>query len=289
MSVQSKIRTSDVVYDQATGLLARLYIPETAPIGAVVDIHGGAWSAGDLLSNASIAEALAAAGILVMSIDFRKPPVAHYPASIADTHLAIRWLKAIAPSYGVASDRVGGIGTSSGGHQLLLAYLGRHDPRYAASNLPEVIEWDHDGKHSVVSGHQEATLAYLILCWPVADPLERYKLIAQGQGRQDLIDFHHAYWPDEAAMADGNPQQILEAAATGELPPTLIIQGTTDANLPAGSADRLAAAYSKAGGAASLSMFEDAVHGFITRFPDSDAGQEATKLIVDFAIEHSSG
>jgi hypothetical protein len=40
---------------------------------------GGAWTSGDRLHNVAIAEALAADGIIVLSIDFRMPPLAAIP------------------------------------------------------------------------------------------------------------------------------------------------------------------------------------------------------------------
>ena len=81
--------------------------------------------------------ALAKSGIVVLAIDFRMPPPHRYPASIADIHYATRWLKAHAGEFGSRRDLVGGLGTSSGAHQLLLSFLKPNDPRYAALPLPE--------------------------------------------------------------------------------------------------------------------------------------------------------
>lgn len=286
MSVRTPFQVVDIVYDDRNNLLARLYIPEK-PIGAVVDVHGGGWISGDRLSNAVIAEALAEAGILVMSIDFRKPPVARYPAAIIDTHLAIRWLKAIAPIYGVPSERVGGLGTSSGGHQLMLAYLGREGADYSVATLPKGFAAELCSRSQpIFISAQNAELAFLILGWPVADPFERYCMVVANRDQQ-LVDAHHAFWPDEAAMADANPQALLEAMRPRPLPPMLILQGGKDANLPQGSADRLASAYQGAGGTAKVALFPDAPHAFVTREPNSDAAGNAKKMIVDFAVGQS--
>ena len=53
-----------------------------APV--LLQVHGGGWTSGTRLQNAVICEALAAAGIVVASLDFRMPPEAKYPASIND-------------------------------------------------------------------------------------------------------------------------------------------------------------------------------------------------------------
>src|SRR5438552_16726589 len=103
-------------------LLARLYRPVgTGPYPAVVQVHGGAWTSKDRTDNDFIAKALAESGILVASIDFRMPPEAAYPASLADINLGVRWLKARARQYGSRPGWVGLFGTSSGRHQVLLA------------------------------------------------------------------------------------------------------------------------------------------------------------------------
>ena len=138
--VQAEIRIEDVEYQRQAGraLLARLYRPAgTGPFPAVVQVHGGAWVSKDRSDNAFIAKALAESGMLVASIDFRMPPEAPYPASLADINLAVRWLKARARTYGSRPDRLGLFGTSSGGHQALLAAMRPDDPRYAALPLPE--------------------------------------------------------------------------------------------------------------------------------------------------------
>src|SRR6202171_1684262 len=97
------VRIEDVEYQRQGGraLLARLYRPAgTGPYPAVVQIHGGAWVNKDRTDNDFIARAFAESGILVASIDFRMPPEAPYPASLADINLGARWLQARAARYG---------------------------------------------------------------------------------------------------------------------------------------------------------------------------------------------
>ena len=72
-----EVASEDIEYLRHGGkpLLARLYRPTGAGPGpALVEIHGGAWTSGDRLNNAAIATALAAAGSVVLSLDFRMPP-----------------------------------------------------------------------------------------------------------------------------------------------------------------------------------------------------------------------
>lgn len=265
------IHVEDIEYlrHPSGALLARIYRPkEGRPRAALVSMHGGRWTRETRLTNAVIDEALARDGALVMALDIRMPPVARYPDCLADINYAIRWLKVYARMLG-AGDRVGGIGTSSGGHQIMLSAMRPHDPRYAALPGPEGID---------------ASLAFVIACWPVLDPLARYKM-AKAKGMDDHVAAHHAYWPDEAAQAEGNPQMILDRAEPVELPPALVIQGTGDVILPTDMADNFAAAYRKAGGFIDLRKFDGQPHTFITKEPAAPASQEAVEVIKAFVRE----
>src|SRR2546430_10443869 len=126
-----QIEVRDLEYQHRDGkpLLARLYRPiGVGPFPALIEVHGGAWASGDRLNNAPLDEALAKSGIVVLAIDFRMPLQHRYPASIADVNLATRWLKNHAEEFGSRRELVGGLGTSSGAHQLLLSVLKPSDP-----------------------------------------------------------------------------------------------------------------------------------------------------------------
>ena len=105
-----KFTTEDLPYHTVGGetLLAKLYRPQGAgPFPAVVGVHGGAWTSGDRNNNKAIDEALAAAGVVVLALDFRLAPKAPYPASVADVNQGTRWLKAHAEKYGSRAGWVG--------------------------------------------------------------------------------------------------------------------------------------------------------------------------------------
>jgi acetyl esterase/lipase len=258
-----------------TPLLARLYRPKgQGPFPALIDVHGGAWASGDRLNNAPIDEALAKSGIVVLAIDFRMPPRHRYPHSIADIHYAIRWLKAHAGEFGSRRDLVSAIGTSSGAHQLLLTALKPDDPRYAALPLSG-------------GAGEDARLPYIVLCWPISDPLARYRMVKE-KGNTRLVEAHDAYWASEAEMTEGNPQLILERGeATTPLPPAIVVQGTGDDNVTSDMADRFAAAYRGRGGSLDLHKFDGQPHTFIVRDPASDASRQATEKLRDFILVRS--
>ncbi len=260
-------------------LLARLFKPRgQGPFPAIVELHGGAWNLGDRLMDVAINEPLAQSGVVVAALDFRMPPEASYPASLADINYAIRWLKTRAAEFGSRADLVGALGSSSGAHQAMLAAMRPHDPRYAALPLPA-------GTPAV-----DASLRCVVLCWPVIDPLARYhyakQIKAGGKPYPELIDLvlplHDKYWQTEEAMAEGNPVLALERGERVALPPVLYVQGTHDVAHPRVDLDRFVTQYRQAGGQVELELFEGEAEGFIIRKPSSPASGQALKKIVAF-------
>jgi acetyl esterase len=272
------VRVEDVEYQRQGGrpLLARLYRPGgVGPFPAALQVHGGAWVSKDRTDNDFIAKALAESGIFVASIDFRMPPEAPYPASLADINLATRWLKANAREFRSRADWVGSFGTSSGGHQVLLAALRPEDTRYSALWLPDAPALD-------------ARVAFVISGWGVLDPLLRYEL-AKKAGNVGLVENHHTFWGDEATMAEGSPPRILERGERVDLPPALLFGGDRDEWVPVEVMRKFAADYRKAGGEAELQLFANANHGFMTGKPDAPYAAAAIDHMRTFIRNHTVG
>ncbi|HSN05254.1 MAG TPA: alpha/beta hydrolase [Nitrospira sp.] len=257
-------------------LLARVYRPRgTGPFPLVIDLHGGAWCKKDRSSDAGTDEPLARSGVVVVALDFRMPPEAGYPASLADINYAIRWCKVRAAELGSRPDMVGILGVSSGGHQAMLAAMRPGDARYTALPL--------SAREAV-----DATLRCVVLCWPVIDPLGRYHYARTMQGgahakqADEWVRCHDQYWPDEAAMAEGNPTLALERGERVQMPPVLYLQGTADLAHPVPNRERFIANYRKAGGRVELHLFEGVGEAFITNDPASPAALEAIDRIIEF-------
>jgi acetyl esterase/lipase len=246
-----EVRWRDIEYrhDGSRSWLARVFEPQgSGPFPAVVEIHGGAWNHNDRTQNAAADEALAATGLVVVAPDFRLGTEAAYPASMADINYATRWLKAHAGDFNATPKALGGLGYSSGGHMVMLGAMRPRDPRYTTLRLEEAPKLD-------------ASLAYVMMGWPVLDPLARY-VHSKNLGREELLVAHHNYFIDEAGMREANPQLILERGEAVELPPALFLHGADDNVLSPRTAERFVEAYGKAGGYIELAAFPRVGHGY---------------------------
>ena len=274
------IEVTDVEYLQHgdAPLLARMYLPRgPGPFPLVIDVHGGAWCRGDRLDEDTVSRALACQGIAVAALDFRMPPAAGYPASLADLNFAIRWLKSDAARWHTRPHWVGVLGLSSGAHQAILAAMRPRDARYPSIALP-------------AGPGPDARVAFAVLCWPVIDPLGRYRFARQwrasGQPYPEAVDRvlpdHDRYWGSEEAMAEGNPLRALERGEPVELPPVLYLQGEQDLIHPREHAERFVAAYRQAGGALDLRIYPGEDAAFIIKKPDAPATAQAIRDIAAF-------
>src|SRR5207237_8697112 len=183
------------------------------PFPAVVDLHGGAWTSGDLAGTKGLDETLAKNGFVVASLNFRHAADG-YPTSLIDINYAVRWVKARARDLKIRPDQVGIAGQSTGGHLAMLAAMRPNDSRYASVALPA-------GSPAV-----DATVRAVAMSWPVINPLSRYRnaqKLAKGPKPPafsiGLQEKHDMYWGTEAAMTGGNPMPLLERGQNVPTPP----------------------------------------------------------------------
>ncbi|MEC9153782.1 MAG: alpha/beta hydrolase [Pseudomonadota bacterium] len=245
----------------------RVYQPQgDGPFPVLIDVHGGAWTRGNHLNNALIDEALAASGIIVMALEFRQSPDHVYPAQVQDVNYGTRWAKTHAAEFGGDPDNVGGLGTSSGGHSMMLSALRYDEPRYNDEAVPG-------------GEHQTAELRYAITGWPVLDSHARY-LYAKDAGIARLMEPSESYFPNEAAMQEGSPQQSLDRGDYRALPPMLILQGESDDNIPLAIPERFVETFRAKGGIVNITYFPSMPHAFAQNpGPDTD---KAIALMKDF-------
>ncbi len=223
MSYAFTTETVEYLRHGETPWMAKLYLPTGGgPFPMVIDLHGGAWSQGDLADCDARDQVLAASGLVVAAINFRHGADG-YPTSLADINYAVRWMKANAKRFNGRADRIGLSGTSSGGHLAMLAAMRPTDSRYAA--VPSPAGWPAP----------DATVQAIVMQWPVINPISRYlhalRLRAGANPPAwigNIPERQETYWGSQAAMAEGNPIRILEDGEKVLTPPTLWIQGQPD-------------------------------------------------------------
>jgi acetyl esterase/lipase len=131
----------NVIYGMVSGLALLMDVHRPAqPNGiAIVAIQGTGWyqpmryDAPALKGGREVVEhasRFAAAGYTVFVINHRSAPRFRFPDPVEDAQRAVRFIRAHGAEYGITSDRVGGWGSSSGGHlvEMLGTLDGAGDP-----------------------------------------------------------------------------------------------------------------------------------------------------------------
>ena len=251
-------------------LEARRYRPGAdTPTKWLIDVHGGAWGSGDKLNNAVIHEDLAAHGIGVFALDFRLSDVARYPAMVDDVSYGIRWFKANATALGINASAIGALGSSSGAQQMGLIAMAPQGPRWTTA-------YDE-------LGAADASVDFFVACWPILDPLARYRMVRDA-GNERLVAAHDACIATEEDMAEGNPHQLLKRGEATHLPPMVILQGTSDANVEHTWQDSFADLYRAKGGTVEMHKFDGQPHTFVTADPEAAASKDAIVKIREFVL-----
>ncbi|MDE2363341.1 MAG: alpha/beta hydrolase [Hyphomicrobiales bacterium] len=112
----------------AGAIPARRYRVSSAKASTVVFFHGGGWVAGDIETHDRQARLLAIeTGAVVVSVDYRRPPEAKFPAAFDDCFAAVRDVFARIGDFGGDPARVGVAGDSAGGNLAAAAAIACRD------------------------------------------------------------------------------------------------------------------------------------------------------------------
>ncbi len=233
----------DVKYGEVDGLPLFLDVVQplarnASPRPAVLEIHGGGWSAGEKEPQHVLR--LALAGFFCVSINYRLSPQHFFPAHIHDCKAAVRWLRVHASDLGVNPDRVGVWGGSAGGH--LAALLG------TSYDVPEL-----EGN----SG------------WPGVSA--RVQAVVSVCGASDFSQISNEHFAaNPISLFGGPPHQHPElvqlanpiAHLRPDAPPFLLFHGDADELSPYGQSVLLRDALKRVGVPAILHTAHGGKHGF---------------------------
>ncbi len=192
-------------------LSARLYLPPDGrePLSVLVYMHGGGWVVGSVAIFEPFCRLLSeAAGVTIVSVEYRLAPEYPYPAGVEDSIAAVRWVAEHASEWGGDPTRIA-LGGDSAGANLAGA---------AAIRLRAAGELD--------------PLQALMLLYPVTDHPSAghpsYEENARGYG----LDAHLMHWFWEQYTANVSPKDpnvsLLQLLEVPDLPPTLVATAEYD-------------------------------------------------------------
>jgi len=103
--------------DEVDGIPVRAYRHDGPPTGLVVYFHGGGFVSGSVEAWDGTCRRIAkAAGVVVVSVDYRLAPEHRFPIPLDDCHAALAWAVANAADFGADGTRVAVAGDSAGGN-----------------------------------------------------------------------------------------------------------------------------------------------------------------------------
>jgi acetyl esterase len=229
---------------EAGSLTLREYQPGGRTSGAVlpalVYLHGGGWTIGDLDTHDVLCRTLCnGAHCVVVSVDYRLAPEAPFPAAYEDTLAAFAWVASSAEVLGVDASRIAVGGDSAGGNLAAAACLGLR----ASTVQPmfQLLIYPATDMRAVAPSHTTNGQGYLLT--------------------QDSIGWFRNHYVQAAHYSDWRVSPLLAAAHQG-LPPALVLTAGYDPLRDEGR--QYADALSAAGVPTQYVCFERQIHGFIT-------------------------
>jgi acetyl esterase/lipase len=96
---------------------------------AVIFIHGGSWKGGNREDGALVTQLFANGDYFAATISFRQGRNSGFPAAVHDGKAAVRFLKNNATALGIAPNKIGILGFSTGGHLAALVGLSTGIPQ----------------------------------------------------------------------------------------------------------------------------------------------------------------
>jgi acetyl esterase/lipase len=172
-------------------------------------------------------------GFTVVVVYHGSAPHFKVPDAVADVRRAVRHVRMAASAYDIDPDRIGAFGTSSGGHLALMLGLAS-DPGDPTSDDPVLRQSDR----------VQAVVAY----YPPVD--------LRGHADASRLGAALDFPPDLA----GDVSPISHVSADD--PPTLLVHGDADRNVPVENSRRLYAALTEKKVDAELLVIAAADHGF---------------------------
>ena len=239
---QAVKRTTDVIYGRKAGMVLTLDVFEPARkngAGVIFLVSGGWASSHDDTSMVHVTPEnyfpYLLRGYTVFAVVHGSMPRFNVPDIILDVQRAVRFIRHHAADYGVDPNRLGVLGSSSGGH-LALMIATQGGPAPAISEDPV---------------DKESSAVQAVACFfPPTDFLNWGGPGVDGVGRGPLSPLFAAF--GSLSDTDIGRQMVGKMISpiyyvTAKLPPTLIIHGDSDVVVPLQQSESFAAKAKEAG------------------------------------------
>jgi acetyl esterase len=225
------------------------------PLPALVYFHGGGWVVGSIATHDALCREITnAAGVAVVSVDYRLAPEHPFPAAVEDAYAATAWVAEHGPTIGIDPARIAVGGDSAGGNLAAVVALKARD-----------------------EGGGGPRLACQVLLYPITnDDLDTASYREFARGYMLTREAMAWYW-DQYVPAPGDRRDPyaspLRAEDLGGLPPALVM--TAGYDVLRDEAEAYAARLIEAGTRVQLSRHDGMIHGFLRRTAIFDQGRKA--------------
>jgi acetyl esterase len=216
-------------------------VPREGPLPALVYLHGGGWSIGDLETHDVLCRSLCQqAGMVVVAVDYRMGPESPFPAAYQDAMAAFLWVCSRANTLGIDLERVAIGGDSAGGNLAAAVSIGLrgaiHHPAF------QLLIYPATHMKPDTESHEKFAEGYLLT--------------------RPAIEWFAGNYLAKPADAEDWRASPLRAESFAGLPPALVLTAGFDPLRDEGL--KYADALSEAGVPCQYICFERQIHGFIT-------------------------
>jgi acetyl esterase/lipase len=283
-----------VVYKVVQGCEIKLDVYKTgegANRPAVMSIHGGALMGGDRTQVGSpMLTSLLKLGYVIVSIDYRLAPETKVPGIIEDVQDAYAWMrKEGAKRFGIDPDHISTTGGSAGGYlTLMTGFCLKPRPRalvsyfgYGDIDGPWLAEPDAFYRQKPLLTKEEAWVGFGTVVTERTGKHGQLYLYFRQQG----------IWPNEVSGHDPHKEPRCFDRycpirnVTKAYPPTLLIHGTDDTDVPYGESKAMDAKLAEVGVEHEFITVPGAGHG-LSNAKAADR-QHATERSVEWITGHT--